>query len=197
MYGQLLFHPDSADAPWQVSFYLRLDLEPPKLSAQDLTERSAALKQFSIEVPNLTPAEAGYLSKVCKGLPANHTDLVSDLFLGLAHLRLPAARRKEREDLISTTLGAYFLNMTLPPPIVAALNYIKLMAVLTPDAFLQEIVGAHTRHSARVEGYPQAPHYEFLADSIWSEYAYGRNAIYTWTSYNGAIHFITSHHDPA
>ena len=162
MYGQLLFHPDSADAPWQVSFYLRLDLEPPKLSAQDLTERSAALKQFSIEVPNLTPAEAGYLSKVCKGLPANHSDLVSDLFLGLAHLRLPAARRKEREDLISTTLDAYFLNMTLPPPIVAALNYIKLMAVLTPDAFLQEIVGSQAARLQMV----------FNTVSPWSTYCF-------------------------
>ena len=140
MYGQLLFYPDSADAPWMVSFYLRVDLEPPKLSAEQLTERGNALKQFSSEVPDLTPAEAGYLSKVCRGLPANRTDLVSDLFLGLAHLRLPAVRRKEREDLIATTLDAYFLKMELPPPMVAGLEYIKLMAPLTPDAFLQVVV---------------------------------------------------------
>lgn len=37
--------------------------------------------------------------------------------------------------------------------------------------FLQEVLGAHARHPAG------PPHYEFLADSIWPQYAYGRNAV--------------------
>lgn len=44
--------------------------------------------------------------------------------------------------------------------------------------FLQEVLGTHHRHAGRVANFPQEPHYEFLADSIWSQYAYGRNAVY-------------------
>lgn len=44
--------------------------------------------------------------------------------------------------------------------------------------FLQEVVGAHSTHSARQPAWPQMPQYEYLADSIWSDYAYGRNAVY-------------------
>lgn len=45
--------------------------------------------------------------------------------------------------------------------------------------FMQEVLGEHEllaqRHSGR---WPEAPHYEFLADSLWHDYAYGRNAVY-------------------
>ena len=44
--------------------------------------------------------------------------------------------------------------------------------------FLQEVLGEQHRHAKRVENFPQVPHYEFLADSIWSQFAYGRNAVY-------------------
>ena len=44
--------------------------------------------------------------------------------------------------------------------------------------FLQEVQGSHQRHAQRVANFPQVPHYEFLADTIWSQYAYGRNAGY-------------------
>lgn len=49
--------------------------------------------------------------------------------------------------------------------------------------FLQEVLGAHanrTHHSAAAS----APHYEFLADTIWPEFAYGRNAV-TPTGHHG------------
>jgi endonuclease/exonuclease/phosphatase family metal-dependent hydrolase len=45
--------------------------------------------------------------------------------------------------------------------------------------FLQEVLGSHTAHAERHKNWPDAPQYEFLADSIWSAYAYGRNAVYT------------------
>ena len=45
--------------------------------------------------------------------------------------------------------------------------------------FLQEVLGAHEalalRHNAT---WPDSPQYEFLADSIWPDFAYGRNAVY-------------------
>ncbi|MEK1839256.1 MAG: endonuclease/exonuclease/phosphatase family protein, partial [Pseudomonas sp.] len=44
--------------------------------------------------------------------------------------------------------------------------------------FLQEVVGEHDRHSSRYNDWPQTSQYEFLADSMWSDFAYGRNAVY-------------------
>jgi endonuclease/exonuclease/phosphatase family metal-dependent hydrolase len=44
--------------------------------------------------------------------------------------------------------------------------------------FLQEVVGEHERHSSRYNNWPQMSQYEFLADSMWSDFAYGRNAVY-------------------
>ncbi|MGV2481981.1 UNVERIFIED_CONTAM: EEP domain-containing protein, partial [Salmonella enterica subsp. enterica serovar Weltevreden] len=44
---------------------------------------------------------------------------------------------------------------------------------------LQEVIGDHEGHALRHAGWPATPHYEFLADTIWSDFAYGRNAVYT------------------
>jgi endonuclease/exonuclease/phosphatase family metal-dependent hydrolase len=51
--------------------------------------------------------------------------------------------------------------------------------------FLQEVMGAHERHAKRVSGWQAAPHYEFLADTLWSAYAYGRNAVYPNGDHHG------------
>ena len=53
--------------------------------------------------------------------------------------------------------------------------------------FLQEVLGTHQRHAGRVTNFPQEPHYEFLADSIWTQYAYGRNAVYTDGHHGNAL----------
>jgi endonuclease/exonuclease/phosphatase family metal-dependent hydrolase len=53
--------------------------------------------------------------------------------------------------------------------------------------FLQEITGVHTRHASRVQDWPVASHYEFLADTIWPQYAYGRNAVYPAGDHGNAI----------
>lgn len=53
--------------------------------------------------------------------------------------------------------------------------------------FLQEVAGKHTTHPGRWDNYPEAPHYEFLADSIWPQYAYGRNAVYTDGHHGNAV----------
>jgi endonuclease/exonuclease/phosphatase family metal-dependent hydrolase len=45
--------------------------------------------------------------------------------------------------------------------------------------FLQEVLGSHSAHASRHPNWPSEPQYEFLADSIWGAYAYGRNAVYT------------------
>jgi endonuclease/exonuclease/phosphatase family metal-dependent hydrolase len=53
--------------------------------------------------------------------------------------------------------------------------------------FLQEVQGEHERHAARFENWPAEPQYEFLADSVWSEFAYGRNAVYDHGHHGNAI----------
>ena len=53
--------------------------------------------------------------------------------------------------------------------------------------FLQEVQGAHEQHALRVLGWPSTPHYEFLADEIWPDFAYGRNAVYPAGHHGNAI----------
>lgn len=60
-------------------------------------------------------------------------------------------------------------------------------AVAADVVFLQEVQGEHTRHPARFLNWPQSPHYEFLADEIWPEFAYGRNAVYPSGHHGNAV----------
>ena len=53
--------------------------------------------------------------------------------------------------------------------------------------FLQEVTGSHATHQDKFDNYPDTPHYEFLADSIWPQFAYGRNAVYTHGDHGNAI----------
>lgn len=53
--------------------------------------------------------------------------------------------------------------------------------------FLQEVLGAHEAHARRVQRWPGAPHYEFLADEMWPQYAYGRNAVYPHGHHGNAV----------
>jgi endonuclease/exonuclease/phosphatase family metal-dependent hydrolase len=53
--------------------------------------------------------------------------------------------------------------------------------------FLQEVHGAHHRHRHRVANWPAAPQYEFLADSIWADFRYGRNAVYPDGDHGNAV----------
>ena len=53
--------------------------------------------------------------------------------------------------------------------------------------FLQEVTGTNAKHPEKFDNYPETPHYEFLADSIWPQFAYGRNAVYTHGDHGNAI----------
>src|SRR5690606_11531917 len=44
-----------------------------------------------------------------------------------------------------------------------------------------------TRHSARHANWPDNPQYEFLADTIWPQFAYGRNAVYPHGDHGNAV----------
>ncbi|WP_195848002.1 endonuclease/exonuclease/phosphatase family protein, partial [Bordetella pertussis] len=57
-----------------------------------------------------------------------------------------------------------------------------------PDlVFLQEVLGEHQRHAARHARWPAVSQYEFLADTLWSAYAYGRNAVYPDGHHGNAV----------
>ena len=53
--------------------------------------------------------------------------------------------------------------------------------------FLQEVLGSHARHQRRFSQFPPEPHYEFLADSIWPQYAYGKNVAYPHGDHGNAV----------
>ena len=53
--------------------------------------------------------------------------------------------------------------------------------------FLQEVLGSHARHAKRHEAWPTAPQYEFLAETIWPEFAYGRNSVYPAGHHGNAL----------
>src|SRR4051812_4770504 len=53
--------------------------------------------------------------------------------------------------------------------------------------FLQEVLGTHSRHERKVNNWPEAPHYEFLADTMWPQFAYGRNAVYPKGHHGNAV----------
>lgn len=52
---------------------------------------------------------------------------------------------------------------------------------------LQEVLGEHQEHSTRWERWPDAGQYEFLADTVWTDFAYGKNAIYPAGHHGNAL----------
>ena len=97
--------------------------------------------------------------------------------------------------------------MTLPKPLtlrVLTLNTHKGFAVLgrrfvldelreavravgADLVFLQEVQGSDEAKSASVKGWPETPHYEYLADALWPQFAYGRNAVYPGGHHGNAV----------
>ncbi|MCU0072145.1 endonuclease/exonuclease/phosphatase family protein [Pseudomonas koreensis] len=53
--------------------------------------------------------------------------------------------------------------------------------------FLQEVHGTHEHHPKRYNNWPTMPQYEFLADSLWPQFAYGRNAVYPDGDHGNAL----------
>ena len=63
----------------------------------------------------------------------------------------------------------------------------RLRSLGADIVFLQEVLGQHHRHAARFEDWPAEPQYEFLAQKVWNDYAYGRNAVYAHGHHGNAI----------
>jgi endonuclease/exonuclease/phosphatase family metal-dependent hydrolase len=63
----------------------------------------------------------------------------------------------------------------------------RLQVIAADIFFLQEVQGEHHRHASSFEDWPKEPQYEFLADQVWNDYAYGRNAVYDYGHHGNAI----------
>lgn len=62
------------------------------------------------------------------------------------------------------------------------------LASLNADVvFLQEVVGEHARHAERLNDWPKVPQYQYLAEPVWTDFAYGRNAVYEHGHHGNAI----------
>lgn len=53
--------------------------------------------------------------------------------------------------------------------------------------FLQEVIGEHKKHAIRYHDWPATPQYEYLAETMWPDFAYGRNAIYPDGDHGNAL----------
>lgn len=53
--------------------------------------------------------------------------------------------------------------------------------------FLQEVRGEYSHHKRRFLHWPSASQHEFLADSIWNDFAYGKNAVYPAGHHGNAL----------
>jgi endonuclease/exonuclease/phosphatase family metal-dependent hydrolase len=63
----------------------------------------------------------------------------------------------------------------------------RLQLIAADIIFLQEVQGEHHHHASSFEDWPEEPQYEFLADQVWNDYAYGRNAVYDYGHHGNAI----------
>lgn len=63
----------------------------------------------------------------------------------------------------------------------------RLRSVEPDLVFLQEVVGFHARFARLHLDWPVAPQHEFLADSVWRDFAYGRNTVVDDAHHGNAI----------
>lgn len=62
------------------------------------------------------------------------------------------------------------------------------LRIIRPNVvFLQEVLGFHRGFAERYHNWPTESQYEFLADSIWNDFAYGKNASYPEGHHGNAI----------
>ena len=62
-----------------------------------------------------------------------------------------------------------------------------IRAVKADVVFLQEVQGSCAPREGRGDGDCEGSHYEFLADEVWPQFAYGKNAVYPQGHHGNAI----------
>ncbi|HEX8979813.1 MAG TPA: endonuclease/exonuclease/phosphatase family protein [Parasulfuritortus sp.] len=63
----------------------------------------------------------------------------------------------------------------------------RLQALDADIVFLQEVQGEHAGRAGRFLNWPDIPQHEFLAGGIWTDMAYGKNAVYDHGHHGNAI----------
>jgi endonuclease/exonuclease/phosphatase family metal-dependent hydrolase len=64
----------------------------------------------------------------------------------------------------------------------------KALATVDPDiVLLQEVVGHHSKHAVKRSDWPKEGQFEFLADTLWPHFAYGKNAVSQFHHHGNAI----------
>jgi endonuclease/exonuclease/phosphatase family metal-dependent hydrolase len=63
----------------------------------------------------------------------------------------------------------------------------RLKSIAADIVFLQEVQGEHVHNAGRFQGWPAMPQHEFLADGLWVDMAYGKNAVYDHGHHGNAI----------
>lgn len=63
----------------------------------------------------------------------------------------------------------------------------RLKSLNADVVFLQEVQGLHAQRADQFSGWPDLPQHEFIAAGIWTDYAYGKNAVYDQGHHGNAI----------
>lgn len=63
----------------------------------------------------------------------------------------------------------------------------QLRALDADIVFLQEVTGRNDAHALRHGNWPRESQHEFLADMVWQDHAYGRNAVHNGGEHGNAI----------
>lgn len=53
--------------------------------------------------------------------------------------------------------------------------------------FLQEVVGKNDKLQRKISDWPLQSQFEFLADTVWNHYSYGKNAVFSYRNHGNAI----------
>lgn len=95
----------------------------------------------------------------------------------------PANRLSIRVLTVNMHKGFSFLNRRFILPELR----LAVRAVQADLVFLQEVQGDHAGHAESTARWPPVPQYEFLADDMWPQFAYGRNAVYPHGHHGNAL----------
>jgi endonuclease/exonuclease/phosphatase family metal-dependent hydrolase len=63
----------------------------------------------------------------------------------------------------------------------------QLRALSADIVFMQEVQGRHSKHAHRINNWPDAAQYDFLAEDVWQSTAYGSNVVYDHGHHGNAI----------
>lgn len=91
----------------------------------------------------------------------------------------------QRLKIVSFNIHKGFSSAGINFTLTAIRDQIRSLGV--EIVFLQEVLGAHSRHSKRINDWPSQPQFEYLADQVWSHHAYGQNSVYSAGHHGNAI----------